>query len=329
MGCNFYRYEKENNEFHPFDNNKKTKKNKNNLSYFDNKPDLKTNVSSPNLEVNNEKILNNLNNYSINNNNNKNNNINNINKDNNYNINNDNNNNYNNEIYNNSNKNIIYKNDDNIINNNVNLNNINSKIIYKKSKIDTGGKSLFFDKADYNTRIIDLINELRLCPEIFADIILDNIRYISKERKIIGNDETGQNEEILETVFQKKVKVKINEGERAFINAANIIRQIQPMDELILKEEIKLDCPGNEEEMNDNSFIKNQLNLLRKKNNITAFFKDYVKNPEIGLLLMIVGDNENGQNKKRNALLNPENKYIGVNSKFIGDTFVAYFTFSK
>ena len=101
------------------------------------------------------------------------------------------------------------------------------------------------------------------------------------------------------------------------------------MDELILKEEIKLDCPGNEEEMNDNSFIKNQLNLLRKKNNITAFFKDYVKNPEIGLLLMIVGDNENGQNKKRNALLNPENKYIGVNSKFIGDTFVAYFTFSK
>ena len=44
---------------------------------------------------------------------------------------------------------------------------------------------------------------------------------------------------------------------------------------------------------------------------------------------MIVGDNKNGQNKKRNALLNPENKYIGVNSKFIGNTFVAYFTFSK
>ena len=44
---------------------------------------------------------------------------------------------------------------------------------------------------------------------------------------------------------------------------------------------------------------------------------------------MIVGDYVNAENKKRNALLNPEYKYIAINSKFLGNTFIAYFTFSK
>ena len=75
--------------------------------------------------------------------------------------------------------------------------------------------------------------------------------------------------------------------------------------------------------------IKNQLYEIKKKFNISAFFKDNVKNPEIGLMLMIIGDYKNSQNKKRNAILNPEYKYIAVNSKFLGNIFLAYFTFSK
>ena len=54
-----------------------------------------------------------------------------------------------------------------------------------------------------------------------------------------------------------------------------------------------------------------------------------MKNPEIGLMLMIIGDYKNSQNKKRNAILNPDYKNIAINSKFIGDKFVSYFTFSK
>ena len=46
-------------------------------------------------------------------------------------------------------------------------------------------------------------------------------------------------------------------------------------------------------------------------------------------MLMIIGDYKNSQNKKRSAILNPDYKYIAVNSKFIGDKFVSYFTFSK
>ena len=44
---------------------------------------------------------------------------------------------------------------------------------------------------------------------------------------------------------------------------------------------------------------------------------------------MIIGDYKNSQNKKRNAILNPDYKNIAINSKFIGDKFVSYFTFSK
>ena len=72
-----------------------------------------------------------------------------------------------------------------------------------------------------------------------------------------------------------------------------------------------------------------QTDEIKKRFNISAFFKDNLRNPEIGLMLMIIGDNKNSQNKKRNALLNPDYKYIAVNSKFIGDKFVSYFTFSK
>jgi hypothetical protein len=47
------------------------------------------------------------------------------------------------------------------------------------------------------------------------------------------------------------------------------------------------------------------------------------------VLMMIVDDNKNMNGTKRNNLLNPELKYIGINSTFIGRNFVAYFSFSK
>ena len=44
---------------------------------------------------------------------------------------------------------------------------------------------------------------------------------------------------------------------------------------------------------------------------------------------MIVDDSNKNPGKKRMALLNKDFKYIGVNSKFIGKTFIAYFAFSQ
>ena len=44
---------------------------------------------------------------------------------------------------------------------------------------------------------------------------------------------------------------------------------------------------------------------------------------------MIVDDTKNNSGFKRNYLLNPEFKFIGIDSKFIEKKFVAYFSFSK
>jgi hypothetical protein len=223
----------------------------------------------------------------------------------------------------NNGKAIDENNNENNYNNNENKNNNNN---YNENNEN---KTSSYIKNDYNSRIVNLINEIRSDPAKYSSIILDNIQYISKEVRIVANDETGQNEEKVEILFQKKVKVKLYEGERAFIKASDYIKYIKPMDELIFKEEIKLELPNTEEEMNDKLFLKSKLKMLKDKYNICAFFKDSIKNPEVALLLMIVGDYANTENKKRNALLNPEYKYIAVNSKFLGNTFLAYFTFSK
>ena len=213
-----------------------------------------------------------------------------------------------------------------------NINN-NSNNIHTKEKNDISINSIIssFYKNDYNTRMVDLINKLRTNPKEYAKVILSNIQYIQKRVKITADDITGQNEEKEEIFFQKKIKVELYRGEIAFFETAEFLRKLKPLKELIVKEEIKMNLlPETEEQIrNDKLLIKNQLDEIKKRFNISAFFKDNLKNPEIGLMLMIIGDNKNSQNKKRNALLNPNYKYIAINSKFIGDKFVSYFTFSK
>ena len=313
MGCNIcqnnteYLYEK---EIKPSTNQINQKDNKNIPSTSENKSETKANISSPNLKIKKD-FLNNINknNNDIIKESNNNNIINLIDKDN------DN---------NKDNRELKKQEDENkILQPNNNDNHSGNQNIVDVSKI------LSSNKKDYDTRVIDLINEIRSNPSEYSRIIINNIQYISKEIKIEANDETGQNEEKEEIFFQKKVKVKLYKGEKAFIEAADNLKYMEPMKELIYKEEIKLNIPNNKDEMNDNNFIKEQLIEIRKNNNISAFFKDSVKNPEVGVLLMIVGDYNNSQNKKRNAILNPEYKYIAVSSKFIGDLFIAYYTFSK
>ena len=210
-------------------------------------------------------------------------------------------------------------------------NNINNKNTKEKNDISISSVISSLYKNDYNTRMVDLINKLRTNPKEYAKIILSNIQYIQKRVKITADDITGQNEEKEEIFFQKKIKVELYRGEIAFFETAEFLNKLKPLKELKVKEEIKMNLlPETEDQiLNDKILIKNQLDEIKKRFNISAFFKDNLRNPEIGLMLMIIGDNKNSQNKKRNALLNPDYKYIAVNSKFIGDKFVSYFTFSK
>ncbi len=54
-----------------------------------------------------------------------------------------------------------------------------------------------------------------------------------------------------------------------------------------------------------------------------------VKIPQVSVLLMVVDDNGKNSGKKRKAILNKHFKYIGITYKFIGKTFISYFSFSK
>jgi len=167
----------------------------------------------------------------------------------------------------------------------------------------------------FNFRVLDLINKIRKDPPSYSNTILSNIQYITKENNKI--------------IFKKKVKVKLNKGEEAFKLAAEKLKQISPMNELVMKSEIAIPLPLAEEEINDNTLLINQVNNIRQSHNINVYFKNMIKNPEIAVLLLIVDDSLNNPGAKRNAILNPNFKKIGINSNFVGTTFVSFFSFSK
>ena len=131
------------------------------------------------------------------------------------------------------------------------------------------------------------------------------------------------------TVFRKKVKVLLNKGESEFKNAADILKKTNPMNELVSKKEIEIPLPLSYEEIHDNLLLINQVNIIRQNFNVNVYFKNLIKNPEIAVLLLIVDDSVSNPGAKRRAILNPLFKKIGINSKFVGTTFVSFFSFSK
>ena len=186
-------------------------------------------------------------------------------------------------------------------------------------------ESNYLTKNIFNKRVFEIINKIRMNPIAYSQFIVENIKNISIENCEETNEKTGMKEVKQVIIFKKKVKVKLFKGEDEFIEAAKLLTKMSPMEPLQFNEDIIIPIPDSFEVMNDIDFIKNKI----IKSNINIFFKSNIKNPEIAVLLMIVDDNESSEKKKRNAILNKEFKYIGIDSKFINNKFVSYFTFSK
>jgi hypothetical protein len=176
--------------------------------------------------------------------------------------------------------------------------------------------------SDYPQKMLDLINQIRANPVSYADVIEECMQNITEEQD--KNDESKTR-----IIYKKKVKVALNRGEIAFKDAAEELRNMEPLPPLELKNDICVPLPEEEAEIRDSSYLREQVKIIREKTNIDVFFKDLIKIPEVSALLMIVDDSEKNPGKKRQAVLNPEFKYIGISSKFIGKTFIAYFAFSK
>ena len=176
--------------------------------------------------------------------------------------------------------------------------------------------------ADYPEKIVELINNIREDPVSYADIIEDSIQYIVQEED--KNDPSN-----VRLIFKKKVKVALTKGESAFREAAEYLRSLTPLPPLEFTQEKCIPLPENENELKDPTFLREQVKLVREQSEVDVFFKDLIKIPEVSGLLMIVDDTNKNAGKKRMALLNKNLKYVGVTSKFIGKTFIAYFAFSK
>lgn len=184
-------------------------------------------------------------------------------------------------------------------------------------------------KRSYSYRAISLINRIRNKPKEYIRIIKDNLKYIKTEYIKEVNKESYIEELKERTIFKKKVKVILNKGEKAFKNAIEILRGTNSMEKLEENRKILIPMPNSEEELKSKNFLKDKVDEIRHNYCINVYFKDHIKNPEVAILLMIVDDNPQSVGKKRSAILNPELKYIAVNSKFIGKKFMAYYSFSK
>ena len=202
------------------------------------------------------------------------------------------------------------------INNNFTEFTTNNKQIIKEEEIDTTVKT-------YPEAVFYLINQIRANPKEYADTIEESINYIIEEK-----DENNPSENKI--IFKNQIKVALVRGEEAFKETAEELKNMESMEPLEFREENCLTLPDDIEEDNSN-FLKSKVKEKLKDNiNINIFFKEKISIPEISVLLMIVDDrNKKDSGKKRKAILNKDFKFIGITSKFIDDTFIAYFSFSK
>lgn len=171
---------------------------------------------------------------------------------------------------------------------------------------------------EYPKKTIALINEIRANPSLYSKIVEKSIKNI----KITKNNQI---------IYCNIVKVALHRGEEAFREAINKLKNTGSMPPLRFNPQICIPLPKNEMELNEQNFLKTQVDKIRKNNHnyIEIYFKDLIKIPEVSVLLMIVDDNSKNTSKKRDTLLNENFKFIGVNSKFIGKNFVAHFSFSR
>lgn len=176
---------------------------------------------------------------------------------------------------------------------------------------------------EYSLQLYQWINKLRENPSYIIPKIREGINKITKEKS-----KKNPNEEKL--IYKSKVKVALTKGKEAFEEAISILDKKVGMPPLEFKPEMCLNLPTTEEEFKNKEFFKKSQNELKEKGiHIDNAWKDLVKDPETSFILMVVDDTGKKAGMKREDLLNPSYKYIGISSIFLGKNFVAYFTFSK
>lgn len=132
--------------------------------------------------------------------------------------------------------------------------------------------------------------------------------------------------------IQEKVpKVTLNKGEAAFREAIEKLNNMGPVPKLTLRKELYIEIPEKEEYKNE--YI-NQLFSVKKEElkdsfkNITCHYDIGSSNASISAALQVV-DDSNFKGARRNNILNPNFKYVGVGSHKVKTKNYCFFIFAE
>ena len=88
--------------------------------------------------------------------------------------------------------------------------------------------------------------------------------------------------------------------------------------------------PKTEYEIRFKNDLKNKVESLTNKGIIIkSFWRDVINDPEISFLMTIIDDTGDKSGMRRRDLLDPNMKYIGINSIEINGCFVCYIILSQ
>ena len=199
----------------------------------------------------------------------------------------------------------------NIKNNNLLLKQKNT-LINTKSNLITKSIKEQRPSDDFSQYMFEQINKIRNNPRSFIDIF-------KKAKERIKTDKRGN------LYYSGKIKVALYKGVKAFDETISSLEKMKPMKSLLYKNELKIKISENKNDFKTGDYLRKKINELIKSGvKIRAFWRDIINDPEINFLLMIVDDNPIRRGGKRKDILNPEMKYIGINSGMIDQYFVCY-----
>ena len=192
---------------------------------------------------------------------------------------------------------------------NQNQNNLNNNIKYKNLPLSS-------PSDNYSKYLFEQINKIRTDPQSYIGIIEDAKNNIIKGKKGF--------------FYNGKIKVALTNGQKSFNDAINFLKTVKPMGKLEFNPYLTVELPKSESEIKYKNDLKLKVdNMINNGISIKSFWRDVIKDPEISFLMMIVDDKADNSGMRRKDLLDPNMKYIGINSIDINGTFVCYLTLSN
>ena len=169
---------------------------------------------------------------------------------------------------------------------------------------------------NFSKYLFEQINIVRTNPQSYISII-------ENAKKDVIKDKNGR------YIYNGKIKIALANGIEAFNNAIDYLKIAQPMDKLIFNNYITVDLPKTENEIKYRNDLRLKVeNMIESGIKIKSFWRDIIREPDISFLMMIVDDNGDKSGMRRKDLLDPNMKYIGINSIDIKGNFVCYITLS-